>query len=209
MASPEELLRSRVIRILRSRACLDIQFTIAGSTIMGYGYGYVADMIEQNGVRIRIGDTGGFTAKYDHQPNGTPTLTFDPKDPSLASSPSGRATIVHEATHAVLDAVGKGKTIGYGDDEVAAYLAQTIYSLNAGDTINTVGPLAGPLYQLALRVKRFPGPGVYIVKPDEIVDLRRQILAGYTAIARAAGKTVPTETRMQGIAPPGPAMVPD
>jgi hypothetical protein len=209
MSSAEDVLRTGVIRILRSRACLNIQFTIVGSTIMGYGYGYVADMIEQGGVKITFGNTGIGDAQYDHRPHSTPTLTFDPNNPAIASSPSGRAQIVHEATHAVLDAVRKGRTIGFGDDEVAAYLAQTIYSLNAGDTINTTGPLAGPLYQLALKVKRFPGPGVYVVRSDEIAGLRMQIMTVYTARARAAGKTVPTETMMQGLAPPGPAMVPD
>jgi hypothetical protein len=208
MASPEELLRSRVIRILRSRACLSIQFTIVGSTIMGYGYGYVADMIERGGVKITFGNTGIGDAQYDHQPHLTPTLTFDPNNPAIASSPSGRAQIVHEATHAVLDAVRKGRTIGFGDDEVAAYLAQTIYSLNAGDTVNKVGPFNEVLYQLALKIKNF-GSGVYVVKPDEISGLRMQIMTVYTARARAAGKTVPTETMMQGLAPPGPAMVPD
>jgi hypothetical protein len=74
MATAEEILKTRVISVLRSPACLDIQFTIVGSTIMGYGYGYVADMIKQDGIRIKIGNTGAFTASYDHH-GLTPTCS--------------------------------------------------------------------------------------------------------------------------------------
>jgi hypothetical protein len=40
---------------------------------MGYGYGYVADMLQQHKASVALGNTGGFTAKYDERTN---TLTF-------------------------------------------------------------------------------------------------------------------------------------
>lgn len=202
--SAEEDLRKRVVSVLRSPACMNIKFTIVGSTVMGYGYGYVADVIEQGGIKVKIGNTGAFTANYDHR-GSTPTFVFG--DPSIVSSPEGRATIVHEATHAVIDAVRKGRTIAFGDNEVAAYLAETIYRMNTNAPLT--GPLAPFLIPVARKIKNFPGPGVYIVKPEEVADARSRILAVYAQKARAEGKTLPTDEMMKGVAPPLAPMVPD
>ena len=202
--SAEEDLRKRVVNVLRSQACMQIQFNVAGSTVMGYGYGYVADVIEQGGIKIKIGNTGAFTASYDHQ-GSTPTFVFG--DPAMVSSPEGRATIVHEATHAVIDAVRKGRTMAFGDNEVAAYLAEALYRINTGAPLT--GPLVPKLMPVVRKIRSFPGPGVYDVKPDEIAEARAFILSVYTARAKQQGKTVPTDEMMKGIAPPPPAMVPD
>jgi hypothetical protein len=207
MSKAEEYLKSRVILILRSAACLNIQFTIVGSTVMGYGYGSVADMIEQSDIAIKVGDTGGYRVRYVHQPDLRPSLTFSSDDPTFPSSPSGRAAIVHEATHAVIDSIRKGGAIPGGDDEVAAYLAQAIYSLNAGDVLNQTGPLAGPVYKTALKIKSFAGPGLYVVNPDEIGGAKPLILARFAGIARA--EAVPMHTIMQSVAPPNVPIVPD
>jgi hypothetical protein len=201
--SAEEDLKKRVINILRSPACMRIQFTFAGSTVMGYGYGYVADVMEQGGIRIGIANTGGFTANYDHR-DKTPIFVFS--DPAMVSSPDGRATIVHEATHAVIDAVRMGRSINYGDNEVAAYIAEFIYRLNTG--LPLTGPLAPLLYPAVQNIRNFAGPGVYVVHPEEVANARALILAVYAETAGAAGKTLPTETIMKGIAPPPPPGAP-
>jgi hypothetical protein len=205
MSKAEDYLKSRVILILRSAACLNIQFTIVGSTVMGYGYGCVADMIEHGDIGVQIGDTGGFPVRYAHQPDSSPTLTFGSDDPTFASSASGRATIVHEATHAVIDA-GRKSAIAGGDDEVAAYLAQAIYSLNAGDAPSESGPLARPVYQIARKIKNFAGPGIYVVNPDEIAGAKPLILARFAGIARAQAAP---EIVMHSVAPPSVPIVPE
>jgi hypothetical protein len=202
--SAEEDLRKRVVNVLRSQAGMNIKFTIVGSTVMGYGYGYVADVIEQGGIKIKIGNTGAFTASYDHR-GSTPTFVFG--NPSIVSSPEGRATIVHEATHAVIDAVRKGRTIAFGDNEVAAYLAETVYRMNTNAPLT--GPLAPFLIPVARKIKSFPGPGVYAVRPEEVAEARSRILAVYAQKARAEGKTLPTDEMMKGVAPPLAPMVPD
>jgi hypothetical protein len=207
MSKAQDYLKSRVILILRSAACLNIQFTIVGSTVKGYGYGCVADMIEQGGIGIQIGDTGGFRVRYTHQPDSSPALTFGSDDPTFASSASGRATIVHEATHAVIDAGRKGSAMAGGDDEVAAYLAQAIYSLNAGDALIETGPLAGPVHQVARKIKNFVGPGIYVVNPDEIAGAKPLILARFAGIARA--QAAPTDVIVQSVAPPSVPIVPE
>ncbi len=199
MASDEDILRAKAISILRSKACLDIKFSVAGMTVMAYGYGYVADMLAQNVIKVAIGNTGGFTATYDGLNN---KMTFGAKDPVNLSTADGRATVVHECTHAVIDAIRKGKSVAYGDDEVAAYIAQTVYSMNAGDSFNKVGPVAGPLYNVASKIKNYSGQDVYMVDPGDVVGVRAQILAIYQAFAKAQGKVVPTSTVMNGIDPP-------
>lgn len=196
MASNEELLRAKTISILRSRACLDIAFTISGMTLMGYGYGYVADMLAQDAVHVLIGNTNGFTARYDGSIN---TIFYGTRNPADLATVDGRGTVVHECTHAVIDAIRKGRWVDYGDDEVAAYLAQTVYAMNAGDSFNKVGPVAGPLYAVAKKIKNYRGEGVYAVDPADIVGVRAQILSLYGALAKAQGKVVPSSTYMDGI----------
>ena len=77
-------------------------------------YNYVANLIEQN--KIRIGMSSGRT--YNHISD---YITFDSVD-------VGPEVIVHEATHALIDAVYPGLTITNGTGEACAYLAETIYS---------------------------------------------------------------------------------
>jgi len=195
--SDQDDLRKIVISILRSRACLDIAFKNAGVSIMGYGYGYVADMLEQGKVSATVGNTGGFTAKYDGRTN---TMTFGSDALREALTPSGRGTIVHEATHAVIDAVAPGRTIGYGDEEVSAYLAQTIYALNRRDPINRVGPLAGPAYEIAERIRNFRGDkGIYECTPSEVFGMRAVILQVYGRLAQSRGERLPEFNHPDGI----------
>ena len=173
MSKAEDYLKSRVVLILRSTACLSIQFNMVGATVMGHCYASVADMVEHGDIDVGVGNAGGFRVRYAHQPDFIPTLTFDSEDPMFPTTPSGRAAIVHEATHAVIDRGRRGSAnAGGGDDEVAAYLAQTIYALNAGDPVVQTGPLAGPVYRVALKIKNFAGPGLYAVSPEEIAARR-------------------------------------
>lgn len=199
MTVAEDILRAKTISIIRSRPCLDIAFTIAGMTLMGYGYGYVADMLQDGVIGVAIGPTGGFDASYDSSAN---LITFSSPDPAKIATPSGRGTVVHECSHAVVDAVAKGKSVAYGDDEVAAYIAQTVYSINAGDSFNKVGPVAGPLYAIATKIianKTKKDSPVYVVDPADYVAVRGVILQIYTAVATSQGKRVPQSTVMTGI----------
>lgn len=135
-------LRSRMARVLRSKACFAIRFRLDNVGIQTYMYSYIADAIVDNRVHVEIGDGH----HYDYHPN---TITFD----SLDVEP---ATIVHEATHAVIDATHSGKNITNGAHEASAYLAEALYDMNVDDDINVDIPhLARPLYLLARQVKAF------------------------------------------------------
>lgn len=198
MASPEDVLRAKAVSILRSKACLDIKFSVAGMTLMAYGYGYVADMLAQDVIKVAIGATGVFTAAYDSAHN---RITFGTKDPVDLATADGRGTVVHECTHALIDAIRKGRSVAYGDNEVAAYIAQTVYAMNAGDRFNTISPVAGPVFSIASKIRNYRGEGVYTVDPADVVSVRAQILAIYQAVAKSQSKIVPIATVMDGIDP--------
>lgn len=205
--SDEDDLRAFVVGTLRAQACKSITFTIVGTTIMAYGYGYVADMIANGTVGVAIGDTGAFDASYDHPQGGSPAITFGP---DFSSNAEGRCSIVHECTHAVVDAVRVHRSISYGDSEVTAYLAETIYRLNSN--IATLGGafVGQAIVDLANRVRSCSG--IYVVQDAERIAIRTQILATYTLLAQSMGKSVPATIYPQGIGlspTVQPAMVPD
>lgn len=211
MATPAEIksLRQRTVGILRSKPCMDIKFTMDNITIMGYGYGYISQMIEEENVDFSIGNVGNFTALYNSRNN---TFGFKTADIGKSGDAGERGTIVHEATHAVIDATGKGRTIKYATDEVAAYLAEMIYALNCRDPINTTGPVAGPLYLLARKVLGWRGEGVYVCDPADTRPLKATIIDIYAKLAKARGEVEPTldtNSFTDGVDPKKPAMVPD
>ena len=107
----------------------------------------------------------------------------------------------------MIDASRNHAAMAGGDDEVAAYLAQAIYSLNAGDALIETGPLAGPVHQVARKIKNFAGPGIYVVNPDEIAGAKPLILARFAGIARA--QAAPTDVIVQSVAPPSVPIVPE
>ena len=114
MATPAFQLRQRTTRILCSTHCNLIRFQLDNVKIESLMYNYVANLIEQN--KIRIGMSSGRT--YNHISD---YITFDSVD-------VGPEVIVHEATHALIDAVYPGLTITKGTGEACAYLAETMYS---------------------------------------------------------------------------------
>jgi hypothetical protein len=137
-------LRSRVLSVLRTKECLQIRFRIGDVHIERFMYLYLAGAITDNHVQLTVGDGHN----YDDTTN---TITYDSDSPD-------RPTIVHEATHAVIDGTHKGKIITKGNHEAAAYLAEALFSLYSGDDDNvnySVPHLAPPLFDLARRVQAF------------------------------------------------------
>lgn len=145
MASEAELrdLRLRAARILKSQACLDIRFQLDKVGIQTFMYSYIGSAISDDKVHLNIG-TG-----HNYNP-ATNTITFNAID---VDAP----TIVHEATHAIIDATHVGQKFTTGVHEAAAYLAETVYALNAnyGSHQIDVPHLAPSLYDLARRIKAF------------------------------------------------------
>jgi hypothetical protein len=193
MASDQDTMRGVIGGVLRSRACMSIEFGISGMSIMPYGYGYVADMLDQGAISIGFADIGPVTAQYSPS-----RFTFGRNALASASSADGRATIVHEATHAQIDGTHPGKYVDRGDNEMAAYLAETIYRINAGDPTPDDGYIGAPLVTLARKVIALAPDGFYELTPYDYENLKPQILAVYRIIAAAQGKTVPPGDVMKG-----------
>ena len=105
-------------------------------------YAYIGDVVLNRArlIRVVVGSGNG----YDN--TTTPrTLTFASADPQPG-------TIVHEATHAVIDATHKGQTIQKGANEAAAFLAEAVYELLADESwLGTSTPhyFARAFYKLA------------------------------------------------------------
>ncbi|MCA9051581.1 MAG: hypothetical protein KDA89_22740, partial [Planctomycetaceae bacterium] len=83
----------------------------------------------------------------DHR---TDTITFT--GPNVEDS-----VIVHEATHALLDATHVGKSITKGSHETAAFLAETVYMLAGSRTGHSIEPrrIMAPLYRMARELLAF------------------------------------------------------
>ncbi len=103
-------------------------------------YGYIGDAILRNKVRVIIGDGNAYYRSSN-------TLKFDAYDVKSHA-------IVHEATHAVIDATHKGVTITIGTGEAAAYLAEMIYAIvTTGESVYLDVPrLTPPVFRLASAV---------------------------------------------------------
>ena len=179
--------------ILRSDAINHVQFRIASVSVMPYGYGYIADMLQSGTITVVFNDLGNLvTAAYNKC-----VITINSNGAVDLSGPGGRGTLVHESTHAVMDAIGVGKMIDYGDCEVAAYVAQYVYSMASGDVVNVDGPWGAPSARIANSVLN--SQGLYDLPPAEYQDLKSTLLSGYGDVAQSQGQLVPGFNLMHGI----------
>ena len=120
----ELVLRTRAGALLMSPACQNIDFHWAGIHVDGSGFSFIALAMLHNstqspGVHFKIAhQPSGVGASYDPQNN-----TFSVLSASFASiDPWQKQAIVHECTHALIDArAGKRKTFSI-HDEMAAYV---------------------------------------------------------------------------------------
>jgi hypothetical protein len=205
--SDEFKLRLKVLSALNSKACGAIAFQAAGISVMGYHYGYLADLVAQYCVDIKFGVVDpAASAEYDHT---TDTLRFSNRNLGFYATPSGRAQIIHECTHALIDAAHPGKPVRRSDNEFICWLAQTIYSLLAGDGVRRDGDFHGSLFAIASDAIR-KRDGVFMVDPQAVSFVAAILRSADALRAKKAGKTVPDIELMDGIrCPRPPAMEPD
>ncbi len=78
MYTSEDMLRQYAISVLRSNYCKQFSFTVAGTTITGYVYSYVADLIANGSIGVRIRSLpNALNARYSNPPGGSPQLEFN------------------------------------------------------------------------------------------------------------------------------------
>src|SRR4051812_34436564 len=122
-SSQTQKLRSKIKKTLCTPVCNMIRFELDNVSIRYLHYNYVAGLIERDKIHINVSDGHS----YDHD---TDIITFDGEN----VAPN---VIVHEATHAVIDAVNPGLTITKATGELCAYLAETIYAhLTTGSSVD-------------------------------------------------------------------------
>jgi hypothetical protein len=125
-------------------------------------YPYIGNAIALDNVHLDIGDGHS----YDPHNN---TITFD----SLGVN---ETTIVHEATHALIDATHRGQSFTTGVHETTAYLAETIYALNVNDTRHQIDVphVQGRLESLAGSIRAFNAQhnsGLFVCPAREVADI--------------------------------------
>jgi hypothetical protein len=135
-------LRVKIWRTLKTNACTAIRFKLDNVRIQTYMYTYMADAVYNDRVHVAEGRGNG----YDDETN---TLRFLDADPEPY-------VLVHETTHAIIDATHPGKSISKGAHEASAYLAETIWAIHVGEEVSLdVARLDRPVYQLAKKVIAF------------------------------------------------------
>lgn len=197
MASDAERtqLRQFVQHVLLSTACQKVSFRYDGREYHGMAFAAIA-----HAMNPRSGTMGhieidvrpmkpGIGATYDPQRN---TMTFPPPAASYGVMPFERASIVHEAVHAVRDGWGVKATRGARfqpsgsraiNDEAAAFIAGALYDIHwqtPGETMTPTRPgwsqtLAHPFgiaWTLAEKIWRTPG---VTVSDDDAAPLRAAI----------------------------------
>jgi hypothetical protein len=146
-------------------------------------YLYIAGAIENGKVKVTVGPTSvpGRDGEYVPQNfrSNANTLIFPIDNPT-------DETIVHEATHAVIDGTTVGSNISNISDEVAAYVAEMVYSLNKGRNVNQVGPVAGPLFELAQSVKNNLSGSAIALAPATVQRLKTALKGAYPDVSYRA-----------------------
>jgi hypothetical protein len=107
-------LRQRVAAVLDDPRLSKINFSLQGANVEGRGFRRVARLVRSGGISVILEPSLGSAGAYNNM-----KMWFN------CSQPEGSA-VVHEATHALLDVQNCTGTTDL-TNEVAAYLAQTLY----------------------------------------------------------------------------------
>jgi hypothetical protein len=165
MATDEEIktLRGKIASVLATPHTFKIRFEVANVSITRFMYHAIASSIADGTINVVEGDGEA----YYHD---TDTLMVGSLNP-----PSVR--IVHEATHAIIDATLKGKWVRRGVHELAAYLAESIWAVSTGTWPGLdIAPLDRPMRALAQEVVAYnanpKNVRLYQVSPENTRDLQ-------------------------------------
>jgi hypothetical protein len=171
---PSPALLTRAQRILTSAPANAIRFRLDNVAIHSYMFGYIGSSIADDRVHIRIDASRG--NGYDPAFN---TITFTSSDPDTA-------TIVHEATHAVIDATNPGLAVSVATGEAVAYVAESVYALNAGLDDHTIDDrgIMRTAYVLARQIRAFnttSRTGVFTCPYSDVTALKSALVGSRLA----------------------------
>jgi len=162
-------LKARMTNILKSQACRQIRFKLDGIHIQTFMYGYIAGRIDTGHVRVQIGN-----ADYGDIDRDRHTWIV-----TLSSANAAPKTIVHECTHALIWATNAGVTVPRETHEAAAYMAESMYALLTGGSIDTevdgLDRVVGPLARRAIEFNNAHNTSSPFVCPPSDVELMKAI----------------------------------
>ena len=175
------------------------QFQRRGHARDGGGFEAIAGFVQTQCVKIQVGGNApNANANYDWRSN---RLIFRPiaeKPVSYYATAEGRAAIVHECTHAIIDYTQKGKSVRSADNEFAAWLAQKVYAINAGDNPIAEGYYHAPLFAIARQISQNAGKGTFQVDPGDVLYIGNRFRAAYETINKNFGLPPPAGHRNHG-----------
>jgi hypothetical protein len=173
-------LRQRIVSILNSDEVQKINFSFRKVRVSGSDYSYVALAMvgKHSSVKYDFDVAGGAEATYDPVTN-----TFSFPHPGYGSSKAiERVAIVHECTHAVIDA--KRSSLGRIpelDDEIAAYIASGLFNVFDGSKFAPTGAgVNAAAHRLATRMAKdistWNYAGTYSVDSSDVAPLSAAIV---------------------------------
>jgi hypothetical protein len=163
-----EHIRYRAKSILSSMTCSKIRFRLEIVHIQRHMYAYIGGAIVDRRVPVELGGGNGYDPDSD-----PPAIHWE----SVKVAPKA---IVHEATHAVINATHVGAFITKATHEAAAYLAESMFELLSGQDPETdVNHLTGPVTRLAQSAISFheSNPSATFTCPVSDTSLIKSILA--------------------------------
>ena len=189
MAELNELknLREQVGKILTSDACQKINFTLENVRVDGSDYFYVALALlntatRTSHVKFKIDPSIAANAQYLIEAN---TFVFRAAGVAFDQG-NGHRTIVHEATHAVIDAKSEKTKVLRITNEMAAFIAGSLYNVFTGNHANTDVQIYRQAHAIAetmnRQISRYNYSGAYVIHAWQTKALRMAILA-HTAYA--------------------------
>jgi hypothetical protein len=139
-ASDVQFVRNRYAKGMGASVMNLVRFRLANISIQYMQYAWVGDLVRQGRIHIKV-DSGD---SYDHV---TDTIGID--DPKCWFH-----VLVHEGTHAVIDACNPGLSITKGNGEACAYVAETVFNIAWRKEVPdfNVPHLARPVASLARRI---------------------------------------------------------
>jgi len=176
--SPDLALRTRTGEILMSAPCQRIDFHWAHYHIDGSGFSFVALATLSRGSK-------GVHFKIEHQPTGVGARYFP--STNMFSVPTAnfgvsdawqKMALVHECTHALIDATHAKQHTRSIHDELAAYVASALFNIYSAPSQSGPFPytpvgIFAAAHQVALNIANATG---YAISPTIAAPLRQAIL---------------------------------
>jgi hypothetical protein len=182
-------LRQRIVDLLNSDEVQKINFSFRKVRVSGSDYSFVALAMSGKTNAVKYNFSVAAAAAATYQPKKSNTFSF-PSTGYGASNAFEKMTIVHECTHAVIDAKRALGQIPQLDNELSAYIAGALYNVFKSSPFSPAGtgiyPEAHKIAQsIAGSLDKYKFAGEYSVSNGDVSALSSAIVSSptYSAIS--------------------------